>query len=630
MKKNSIPPKSYKIIFVTLVISWIFSPSFNYSQITSVSGKITTSNVGVQNASVIFINENDTTKKYYAVTDNEGSYSVGVITSVSSNEDNIPSAFQLEQNYPNPFSSSTAIVYKLNKHADVQLRIYDILGREVRKFNFENQSIGIHGIHWDGKNNFGMLSPGVYFYQLVSGNNSITKKMIFGTNRNENFTLPNFISSTSLSNSKLEMNFVQNANYKIRIENLPNTFPPIISKQTNNVSVNRDTTINISLDTQTAIPVVTIYKDSTQQIIRGIGAANIVGWRPDMTSSQITKAFGTGDGQLGFSILRLRVPYSGTNQDFSLQVPTAKAAHQMGVTIIASPWTPPANMKTNNNIVGGRLKESSYAAYAAHLKSFVDYMGTNSVPIYAVSVQNEPDISVTYESCDWNAAEMTKFVKENGAAIGTKVMAPESFNFNKTISNSILNDPNAAKNVDIICGHLYGGGLESYPLAASKGKELWMTEYLDLDTSWTANLGTGTQIQNCMNAGMNAYVWWYIVRFYGPIHENGYITKRGYVMSQFARFVRPGYYKIKSTPPQRNTNVTAYKGDGSKLVIVASNITSSPMIYSFDIPNTSINSFSPYITTQIKNCIKGNNIQVVNGRITIILEPSSITTFVSN
>lgn len=631
MKKNLIPPHSYKIIFVTLVIAWIFSPSFIYSQITSVIGKITASTVGVQNASVTFINQNDTTKKYNVITDNDGNYSVGVITSVNSNGDNIPSAFQLEQNYPNPFSSSTAIVYKLNKHADVQLRIYDILGREVRKFNFENQSTGIHGIHWDGKNNYGgMLSSGVYLYQLISGKNSITKKMIFGTDRKENFTLPNFVSSTSLSNSKLETNFAQNVNYKIKVENLPNTFPPIVSKQINNITVNKDTTININVETQTAIPVVTIYKDSTQQIIRGFGAANIVGWRPDMTSSQITRAFGTGDGQLGFSVLRLRVPYSGTNQDFSLQVPTAKTAHQMGVTIIASPWTPPASMKTNNNIVGGRLKESSYSAYAAHLKSFVDYMGTNGVPIYAVSVQNEPDVSVTYESCDWNAAEMTKFVKENGATIGTKVMAPESFNFNKTISNSILNEPDAEKNVDIICGHLYGGGLESYPLAATKGKELWMTEYLDLDTSWTSNLGTGTQIQNCMNAGMNAYVWWYIVRYYGPIHETGYITKRGYVMSQFARFVRPGYYKIKSTPPVRNTNVTAYKGDGFKIVIVASNITPSPIIYSFDISNSTNNSFSSYATTQTKNCLKGNNIQVVDGKITVILEPSSITTYVSN
>ncbi|MEW6509210.1 MAG: T9SS type A sorting domain-containing protein [Bacteroidota bacterium] len=634
MKRISAPKNHNKICFGLLIVflfAQIIFPPQNYYQTISVSGKITASNVGVRNASVALINEHDTTKKYYAVTDNDGNYSIGIITSVNSDGSNIPLAFQLEQNYPNPFSHTTAIVYKLNRNADTQLRIYDVLGREVRKFNFDNQSAGIHGIHWDGKNNYGRkLAPGVYFYQLISGSEAVTKKMIFGTNRQENFTLPNFVSSALLNESKLETTFVQSNYFRIEVENLSNTFPPIISKKISNVSVKRDTTINISLDTQSAVPVVTVYKDSTQQIIRGFGAANIVSWRPDMTSSQITKAFGTGDGQIGFSLLRLRVPYSGTDQDFSLQVPTSKTAHQMGVTIIASPWSPPPSMKTNNNIVGGRLKESSYADYAAHLNSFVDYMGRNGVPIYAISVQNEPDIQVTYESCDWNAAEMTKFVKENGASINTKVIVPESFNFNKTISNAILNDPDAEKNVDIIGGHLYGGGLESYPLAAAKGKELWMTEYLDLDTSWTANLGTGTQIQNCMNAGMNAYIWWYIVRFYGPIHENGYVTKRGYVMSQFARFVRPGYYKIKSSPPHRNVFVTAYKGNDSKIVIVASNITYSPIIYSFDIPNSTVNSFTPYTTTQTKSCVKGNDIKMINGRITVILEPSSITTYVAN
>lgn len=76
MKRNLIPLYSYKLFFVTLVIAWIFSPSFNYSQITSVSGKITASTVGVQNVSVTFINESDTTKKYNVITDNEGNYSV--------------------------------------------------------------------------------------------------------------------------------------------------------------------------------------------------------------------------------------------------------------------------------------------------------------------------------------------------------------------------------------------------------------------------------------------------------------------------------------------------------------------------------------------------------------------------
>ena len=142
--------------------------------------------------------------------------------------------------------------------------------------------------------------------------------------------------------------------------------------------------------------------DSTHQIIRGFGAANIMPWRPDMTAAEIDKAFGTGDGQIGFSILRLRIP--NRENEFRLNVRIAELAHSLGVTIIASPWSPPAEMKTNNNVVGGELEESHYDDFAAHLKSFVDYMSDNDAPIYAISVQNEPDVSVSYESCDWNAS----------------------------------------------------------------------------------------------------------------------------------------------------------------------------------------------------------------------------------
>ena len=90
---------------------------------------------------------------------------------------------------------------------------------------------------------------------------------------------------------------------------------------------------------------------------------------------------------------------------------------------------------------------------------------------------------------------MLKFVKENAAAIGTDIIVPESFNFNHTISDAILNDPTAAANVAIIGGHIYGGGIGSYPLAESKGKEVWMTEHLDADTTWTDVFARGKEIK---------------------------------------------------------------------------------------------------------------------------------------
>ena len=158
-----------------------------------------------------------------------------------------------------------------------------------------------------------------------------------------------------------------------------------------------------------------------------------------------------------------------------------------------------------------------------------------------------------------------------------------------------------------------------------------MTEHLVLDTSWTGVLGTGKEIHDCMSAGMNAYVWWYIVRYYGPIGEDGTITKRGYVMSQFSRFVRPGYHKtFCNAIPQRNVWVSSYKDpSSSKVVIVALNMGTAPLPQGFAVANGSMNSFTPYTTSLSKSCQQGADIPATAGRFTATLDPSSITTFVS-
>lgn len=367
--------------------------------------------------------------------------------------------------------------------------------------------------------------------------------------------------------------------------------------------------------------------NSTQQLIRGFGGVNMPGWIPDLTTDQVYKAFGIDSGQIGLSILRIRVPYDSTK--FNLEVPAAKLAKSLGVTIIASPWTPPVWMKSNNNIVGGRLNNDSYDDYAAHLKSLADYMATNGAPLYAISVQNEPDVSVDYESCDWNASQMLTFVKNNALSIGIKIIVPESYNQSRIISDAILTDPVGVANISIIGMHLYGGSLTSYPLAASKGKEYWMTEHLDTNTDWHRVLSTAKEIDNCMYYGMNAYIWWYIRRFYGLIDENGNVSKRGYAMSQFARFIRPGFYRVDATSnPQELVFTTAYRND-SKLVIVSINESSS-IKQTYIIQNGSFNSFTPYTTSSRKNCKKGEIIPVLAGSFNATLDSSSITTFVSD
>jgi glucuronoarabinoxylan endo-1,4-beta-xylanase len=367
--------------------------------------------------------------------------------------------------------------------------------------------------------------------------------------------------------------------------------------------------------------------NNTQQVIRGFGGISIPGWEHGMTPDQVNTAFGNGAGQLGLTILRIRVPYN--QAEFSMEVPNAKLAISLGAIVFASPWTPPPSMKSNNNIVGGTLNENSYGAFADYLRSFADYLASNGAPLYAISIQNEPDVSVTYESCSWDASQMLKFIKNNATTVGARIIAPESFNFNHTISDAILNDPIASKNLAIIGGHIYGGGLTPYPLAVSKGKEIWMTEHLDLNTNWDAAYSTGQEINDCLNAGMNAYLWWYIVRYYGPIDESGNVTKRGYVISQFSKFIRPEFIKIGCTAiTKSNLDVTAYKKD-SKIVLVVLNRNYEDTTQTFVIKNGSAAAFTPYVTSENKNCAQGSDIFVVNGSFSAVFEKSSVTTLVS-
>jgi glucuronoarabinoxylan endo-1,4-beta-xylanase len=99
-------------------------------------------------------------------------------------------------------------------------------------------------------------------------------------------------------------------------------------------------------------------------------------------------------------------------------------------------------------------------------------MSSNGAPLYAISLLNEPDALVNYESCSWDATQLLNFVKSNAPAIGINIFVPESENFIHSLSDPILNDPVAVANVSIIGGHIYGGGLTSYPLAVSKSKEV--------------------------------------------------------------------------------------------------------------------------------------------------------------
>ena len=361
-------------------------------------------------------------------------------------------------------------------------------------------------------------------------------------------------------------------------------------------------------------------------------------WGVDLTADQRTKAFGNGSDQLGMTILRIMVP--DNSGSWSRELATAKRAVELGAIVFASPWNPPSSMRETVN-GSNHLKSGSYAAYADHLNSFVTYMKDNGVDLYAISVQNEPDYG---DWTHWSAQEIVTFLKQNASKIDCRIIAPESFQYRKNMSDPILNDDDALAEMDILGAHLYGTQVKDmpYPLFKEKGegKELWMTEVYHPNSQdnsadrWPEALQVAVNIHNSMvEAEFNAYVWWYIRRSYGMIKENGRISKRGYCMAHFTKFVRPGAVRVDATKnPVNGVNVSAYKSrNDDSLVIVAVNTNGSSQTINFTIDGGKATSLAKYTTSTSKNLAADGNATVSeNGSFSGTLESNSVSTWVGN
>jgi hypothetical protein len=104
-----------------------------------------------------------------------------IVTSVNGeNKSNVVDQFELYQNYPNPFNSSTKIAYNLPNASNVELKIFDVLGKQIFIENKISQSKGNHSFYWNGFTTEGEeLTSGVYIYQINAGGMVTSKKLIY-------------------------------------------------------------------------------------------------------------------------------------------------------------------------------------------------------------------------------------------------------------------------------------------------------------------------------------------------------------------------------------------------------------------------------------------------------------------
>jgi len=98
----------------------------------------------------------------------------GSITGINTDPGNIPDNFELAQNYPNPFNPSTTIKFAMPKDGSVSLRVYDVLGNEIKTLVDGYHKAGTYNIYFSGSE----ISSGVYYYKLITDGFNETKKMI--------------------------------------------------------------------------------------------------------------------------------------------------------------------------------------------------------------------------------------------------------------------------------------------------------------------------------------------------------------------------------------------------------------------------------------------------------------------
>ncbi|MDR2965308.1 MAG: hypothetical protein LBU88_05995 [Treponema sp.] len=327
-------------------------------------------------------------------------------------------------------------------------------------------------------------------------------------------------------------------------------------------------------------PSITITVDTSTkyQYVRGFGAMD-VGWGnfPLTTPEDIELMFDPESG-LGLNILRIMIMPHNTDIDLTMEQVVSRArphyyenvkiVNNYGGYVLASPWSPPKEWKNNNNTKGdGKLLPEFYKDYANYLKAFARNMYENGAPIYAISIQNEPDYKVDYDGCLWTGEEMRDFFKLTGRftegvpGFGGGKEMPFVLTMNgeayshPNINNAALDDPESRKVIDIIGRHTYGGRQVRYINALdhpTDPKEVWMTEHninsgkeslYAFDSTWNFVWKLLNDIDLSIRLNdENTFIWWAGKRFYSFIGDGQYntaagkIMPRGYAISHYARF----------------------------------------------------------------------------------------------
>jgi glucosylceramidase len=417
-----------------------------------------------------------------------------------------------------------------------------------------------------------------------------------------------------------------------------------LTKGDQSILLAKQSDISIYAVKETSLPIITITPATAYQEIEGFGAA-LTGSsayliNKKMSSSQrnalLQDLFNTSSG-IGISSLRLTIgssdfslknftyddmPSGETDyalSNFTLQedkadvIPVMKAINTISsdVTVIASPWSPPAWMKTNTSLIGGSLKTDAYEVYANYFVKYINGMEDEGIIIDAVTLQNEPLYEAPYPSMSMTATEQKNFIKNNvgplfaANSITTKIIVYDHNWDNTDYAISIMNDATAKGYVTGSAFHAYGGNVSAMSLVhnAHPDRGLYFTEISGGE--WATDFASNLQwnmanifIGTTKNWSKTALLWNLALdENHGPKNNGcsdcrgvvtinsstGNVTKNVeyYSIGHFSKFIRNGAHRVASSTSTGIPGVdhVAFLNTDGKRVVVFSNSGSSEQAF---------------------------------------------------
>lgn len=310
------------------------------------------------------------------------------------------------------------------------------------------------------------------------------------------------------------------------------------------------------------------------------------------------------------------------DHDKKFKIPLIKEATSTAggkLTLFASPWSPPAWMKTNKDMLhGGKLNQDFADAWALYYTKFIKAYEADGIPVWGISVQNEPMATQRWESCIYTAEEERDFLKNH---LGP-VMQREGLSDKKIIvwdhnrdlmyqrAKTYFDDPEAAKYAWGIGFHWYeswSGGdpmfdnvrrvHETYPdknILFTEGcnEKFDSTKYY----SWALGERYGRSMINDFNNGTVGWCDWNILLdqtggpnhvqnlCFAPVHADtrtGQLiyTNSYYYIGHFSKFIKPGAKRIETSPSRSQLIATAFENTDGSIAVVVMNSTDQKLPY---------------------------------------------------